>query len=58
LSLGLQQQPFEHPTNQIVLQGYLEAVRRAEERLVRIEHAIAEFLPSWLRTALTHAPPA
>lgn len=43
----LQQQYFEHPADQIVLQEYVEAVRIAEERLVRIEDAIAEFLPGW-----------
>lgn len=43
----LQEQSFEHPADQIVLQEYVEAVRLAEERLVRIERAIAEFLPGW-----------
>jgi transposase len=43
----LQQQYFEHPADQIVLQEYVEAVRLAEERLGRIEHTIAEFLPGW-----------
>lgn len=43
----LQQQYFEHPADQIVLQEYVEAVRLAEERVVRIERAIAEFLPGW-----------
>ena len=43
----LQKQYFEHPADQIVLQEYVEAVRLAEERLDRIEHAIEEFLPSW-----------
>src|ERR1700676_3823469 len=43
----LQQQYFEHPADQIVLQEYVEAVRIAEERLGRIEHTIAEFLPGW-----------
>jgi hypothetical protein len=41
----LQEQFFEHPADQIVLQEYVEAVRLAEERLGRIERAIAEFLP-------------
>ncbi len=45
--LWLQQQYFEHPADQIVLQEYVEAVRIAEERLVRIERAIMEFLPGW-----------
>lgn len=43
----LQQQYFEHPADQIVLQEYVEAVRLAEERVVRIERAIEEFLPGW-----------
>lgn len=43
----LQQQKFEHPADQIVLQEYVEAVRLAEERLGRIEAAIVEFLPGW-----------
>ena len=43
----LQQQYFEHPADQIVLQEYVEAVRIAEERVVRIERAITEFLPGW-----------
>jgi transposase len=43
----LQQQSFEHPADQIVLQEYVEAVRVAEERLGRIERAIEEFLPGW-----------
>lgn len=43
----LQEQSFEHPADQIVLQEYVEAVRLAEERLVRIERAITEFLPGW-----------
>src|SRR3712207_7059061 len=43
----LQEQSFEHPADQIVLQEYVEAVRLAEERLGRIERAIAEFLPGW-----------
>src|SRR3712207_9101429 len=41
----LQEQRFEHPADQIVLQEYVEAVRLAEERLGRPAAAIAEFLP-------------
>jgi hypothetical protein len=37
---------LEHPADQIVLQEYVEAVHLGEERLVRIERAIAEFLPN------------
>ena len=43
----LQEQKFEHPVDQIVLQEYVEAVRLAEERLERIDAAILEFLPGW-----------
>lgn len=51
----LQQQYFEHPADQIVLQEYVEAVRIAEERLVRIERAIAEFLPGWALAPIVDA---
>ncbi len=43
----LQEQSFEHPADQIVLQKLLEDVRLGEERRGRIEQAIEEFLPSW-----------
>ena len=43
----LQQQQFEHPAHQIVLQEAVEAVRLAQERLDRLEQRIEEFLPSW-----------
>jgi len=43
----LQEQSFEHPADQIVLQELLEAVRLGEERRGRIERATEEFLPSW-----------
>lgn len=43
----LQQQCFEHPAHQIVLQEMVEAVRVAEERAGRLELAIREFVPSW-----------
>ena len=43
----LQQQHFDHPAHQIVLQEMVVAVRHAKERLDRIEAAIAEFVPSW-----------
>jgi len=38
---------FERPADQIVLQEYVEAVHIAEERLGRLDRAIAEFLPGW-----------
>jgi transposase len=37
----------EHPAHGLVLQEMLLAARHAEERLERIETAIAEFLPTW-----------
>lgn len=43
----LQKQSFEHPAHGLVLQELLLAVRHAEERLQRVEAAIAEFLPTW-----------
>ena len=43
----LQEQSFEHPADQIVLQELVEDVRLAEERQARIERAIGEFLPTW-----------
>ncbi len=43
----LQEQSFEHPADQIVLQELIEDVRLAEERRARIERAIEEFLPTW-----------
>lgn len=43
----LQEQHFAHPAHQIALQEMVEAVRIAKERVVRIETAIAEFVPTW-----------
>ena len=51
----LQTQSFDHVADQIVLQEGIEAVRVAEERLVRIERAIDEFLPSWSLAPLVEA---
>lgn len=51
----LQTQSFDHVADQIVLQESIEAVRVAEERLVRIERAIDEFLPSWGLAPLVEA---
>jgi len=51
----LQQQSFEHPADQIVLQEYVEAVRVAEERLGRIERAIEEFLSGWSMAPIVDA---
>ena len=43
----LQEQRFDHPAHQIVLQEMLEAVRLAKERVERLERTIEEFLPAW-----------
>src|SRR4029079_1670257 len=43
----LQEQHFEHPAHQIVLQELVLAIQHAHERLERIEAAIAEFVPGW-----------
>lgn len=43
----LQEQRFDHPAHQIALQELVDAVRTDRERVVRIEAAIEEFLPSW-----------
>jgi transposase len=43
----LQEQHFEHPAHQIVLQEMVEAVRLAKERVERLERTIEEFLPNW-----------
>jgi transposase len=51
----LQTQSFDHVADQIVLQESIEAVRIAEERLVRIERAIDEFLPAWSLAPLVEA---
>src|ERR671920_2258641 len=41
----LQEQTFDYPAHQIVLQEMVEAVRLAKERVDRLEQTIAEFLP-------------
>jgi transposase len=43
----LQSQRFDHPAQQLVLQEMTLAVQHAQERLKRIEAAIAEFVPEW-----------
>ena len=43
----LQEQQFDHPAHQIVLQEMVEAVRLAKERVERLERPIEEFLPAW-----------
>jgi transposase len=43
----LQEQRFEHPAHQIVLQEAVEAVRLAKDRVERLERRIEEFVPAW-----------
>lgn len=51
----LQEQAFDHPAQQIVLQELVLAARHAGERLARTEAAIAEFLPQWSLAPLVEA---
>lgn len=51
----LQEQRFDHPAHQIALQELVDAVRTSRERIVRIETAIKEYLPSWSLTPVVHA---
>jgi transposase len=43
----LQEQQFDHPAHQIVLQEMVEAVRLSKERVERLEQTIEEFVPNW-----------
>jgi transposase len=43
----LQEQIFDHPVQQIALQEMIDAVMLSKERVVRLERAIEEFVPSW-----------
>ena len=51
----LQEQKFDHPAHQIVLQENVEAVRLAKERLERIEQNIESFLSNWSLAPLVYA---
>lgn len=51
----LQEQRFDHPAHQIALQELVDAVRTSRERIVRIEAAIKEYLPSWSLAPVVHA---
>jgi transposase len=42
-----QEQQFDHPAHQIVLQEMVAAVRLAKEGVARLERTIEEFLPAW-----------
>ena len=43
----LSQQVMDHPAQQIVLQEYLDAVREASARVLRLTEQIRELLPDW-----------
>jgi transposase len=51
----LHQQSFEHAAQQIVLSEMLEALRAAQERVERLNSAIAEMLPNWSLAPIVHA---
>ena len=51
----LQEQKFDHPAHQIVLQEAIEAVRLGTERLERLEQSIEEFLETWSLAPLVRA---
>jgi transposase len=51
----LQEQQFDHPAHQIVLQAMVEAVRLAKERVERLERTIEEFLRAWLLAPIVGA---
>jgi transposase len=51
----LQEQKFDHPAHEIVLQEAVEAVRLGTERLGRLEQRIEEFLPTWSLAPLVRA---
>jgi transposase len=51
----LQEQQFDHPAHQIVLQEMVEAVRLAKERVERLERTIEEFLPAWSLAPIVQA---
>ncbi len=51
----LQEQQFDHPAHQIVLQEMVEAVRLAKERVERLERTIEEFLPAWSLAPIVEA---
>jgi len=51
----LQEQKFEHPAHQVVLQEAVEAVRLAKERVERLERTIEEFLPTWSLAPVVNA---
>ena len=51
----LQEQQFDHPAHQIVLQEMVEAVRLSKERVARLEQTIEEFVPNWSLAPMVRA---
>lgn len=51
----LQEQRFDHPAHQIVLQEMVEAVRVSKERAERLELTIEEFVSNWSLAPLVRA---
>ena len=51
----LEQQVMEHPAQQIVLQEYLDAVREASTRVLRLTGQIRELVQPWRRVPLVAA---
>ena len=47
----LLQQVMDHPAQQIVLQEYLDAVREASARVLRLTGQIRELIPDWRRAS-------
>jgi len=51
----LTQQVMDHPAQQIVLQEYLDAVREASARVLRLTGQIRELIPPWRRAPFVAA---
>lgn len=51
----LQEQQFDHPAHQIVLQEMVEAVRLSKERVDRLGQTIEEFVPNWSLAPMVRA---
>ena len=51
----LQEQQFDHPAHQIVLQEMVEAVRLSKERVDRLEQTIEEFVRNWSLAPMVRA---
>ena len=46
---------MEHPVQQIAFQEYLHSITESGARIVRLEQALREALPTWTLSALVHA---